>query len=147
MARTTSAWVRSWSAINWRGPTATPSVLLPQAAVGTEANKQGSLTLHSGGAASRFGKIVNDFCFQWVSLCANLKTIPDLGGTQCRHRQCTRGLLSLRFPERHVAGSSAPTCFLHHQVESLESAASCCCVQLEVVVLPLGGLPIQGRGA
>ena len=47
---------QKWSATIWRGPTASPRVLLPQAALETEADKQTSLTLHSSGAASRFGK-------------------------------------------------------------------------------------------
>ena len=51
-----------------------------------------------------------------------------------------RRLLSLRFSAGHVAGRQLLFVFLTHPVESLESAASCCCVRLESVVFLLGRL-------
>ena len=57
MAGLTSALARSWCAIYVGAPLQIPSVLLPQDAVEIQ------VTLHSGGAASRFGKYSMTFTF------------------------------------------------------------------------------------
>ena len=61
MVRMRSALANSWSAMNCRGPTATPSVLLPAVAVETEANSRTSSIFH----------VVDYFCFLRVSSSSN----------------------------------------------------------------------------
>ena len=66
IARMTSALPKSWSAMHCRGPTATPSVMLPAIAAETLAMLCTSWILHSG--AAQVVHVVDDLCLLGVPL-------------------------------------------------------------------------------
>ena len=65
IARTTSALAKSWSAMNCRGPAATPSVVLPTGHV-MHVTKSPLRR-----CCTRVVHVVDDFRFLWVSFCSN----------------------------------------------------------------------------
>ena len=147
----TSALPKIWSAMYCRGPTATPSVMLPAVTVGVHA-------LHVVDPPFRWRctqvvHVVENFCLRGVPLRSNfgvgdVKFLQegrhqDRGDTQCHCRPCITGLPERRKKATHARVVGTGTHFLSAQLADscilvARSALSSCCSEAS-------STPIDGR--
>ena len=122
---------KSWSSIKCRGPTATPSVMLPAVTVETLAVLCTSPSLHSR----------DDFRFMWVSLCSNYG-IGDVELLQVRRHQdrVTQNVTVVYVPQVR----QAPHLFLQ-RTPRMANFSRPPNWKLESVCILLAGAPIHGR--